>query len=269
MTESIGYKEYEYLCAKIAYWLLNNNKSFKKRDYYNNGVKRADLEKSILDKKGGLQNNNINEYVECAIEDNKNDLTFLPNYVVNPVGKKYYKDCYVDMAQRVSAYEVLNGKSPAIVYVQNPNNNTVSATTTTVNETYNYFVKKFGSITDFDSALRKVQSRGYAHYYDSKYSNIVCIDRMYNKYGINCTDSAQVLYKVALALGYTVQFVHVKCKGGDGHIRLRLKHSKNTGGEWIYRDPASVLSGNAITKNWCLPPAYTIAYDPSWIFTDL
>lgn len=268
MSESIKYKEYEYCMAKIAYWLLNNNKTFKKRDYYN-GVKREDLEKSIIDKKGGLQNNNINEYVECAIEDNKSNLTFLPNYVTNPVGVKYYKDTYVDMAQRVSAYEILNGKSPAIVYIQNPNNNTtVNATTTTVNDTYNYFTKKFGSITDFDSALAKIQGRGYAYYYNSKYTNTTCIDRMYNKQGINCTDSAQVMYKVALALGYTVQFIHIKCSGGDGHIRLRLKHSKNTGGKWIYRDPAAVLKGGSITSNWC-SNGTVIAYDPSWIFTDL
>ena len=73
------------------------------------------------------------------------------------------------------------------------------------------------------------------------------------------------------SLGYDVQFVHVKCRvSGTGHIRLRLKHSKNTGGNWINRDPAAVAdttSGNVRTI-WC-EDGYLIAYDPCWIFTDL
>lgn len=65
--------------------------------------------------------------------------------------------------------------------------------------------------------------------------------------------------------------VHVKCRvSGTGHIRLRLKHKKHTGGSWINRDPAAVAdttSGNVRTL-WC-EDGYLIAYDPSWIFTDL
>ncbi|WP_296871332.1 hypothetical protein [uncultured Methanobrevibacter sp.] len=68
-----------------------------------------------------------------------------------------------------------------------------------------------------------------------------------------------------------VQFVHVKCRvSGTGHIRLRLKHKKHTGGNWINRDPAAVAdttSGN-VRSIWC-EDGYLIAYDPSWIFTDL
>ena len=62
--------------------------------------------------------------------------------------------------------------------------------------------------------------------------------------------------------------VHVKCRvSGTVHIRLRLRHKKHT---WINRDPAAVsdtTSGN-VRAIWC-EDGYLIAYDPSWIFTDL
>ena len=65
--------------------------------------------------------------------------------------------------------------------------------------------------------------------------------------------------------------VHVKCLvSGAGHIRLRLKHNKHTGGNWINRDPAAVAdttSGN-VKSIWC-NDGILIANDPAWIFTDL
>ena len=64
-----------------------------------------------------------------------------------------------------------------------------------------------------------------------------------------------------------MQFVHVKCRvSGTGHIILRLKHKKHTGGNWINRYPAAVAdttSGNVRTL-WC-EDGYLISYDPSWI----
>ena len=61
-------------------------------------------------------------------------------------------------------------------------------------------------------------------------------------------DWGQVYYRIAKSLGYDVQFVHAKCRvSGTCHIRLRLKHKKHTGGNWINRDPAAVAdttSGN-------------------------
>ena len=87
----------------------------------------------------------------------------------------------------------------------------------------------------------------------------------------NCVDWGQVYYRIAKSLGYDVQFVHVKCRvSGTGHIRLRLRHKKHTAGNWINRDPAAVAdttSGN-VRAIWC-EDGYLIAYDPSWIFTDL
>ena len=64
-----------------------------------------------------LANGLFAEYVECAIEDNK-DLSFLPNYVTSKSGVKYDRATYVDMAKRVAAYEVQNKSRPNIVYLK-------------------------------------------------------------------------------------------------------------------------------------------------------
>ena len=123
MVEYINLGEYWFCMNRIANWLVKNNKKFNTRPAYGYDSRSADYatiikvikergEKVELD---GL----IAEFVECAIVDNK-DKSFLPNYVTCSDGKtKIYKDDFVDMANRVSAYEVQNGKSPNIVYIKN------------------------------------------------------------------------------------------------------------------------------------------------------
>lgn len=170
------------------------------------------------------------------------------------------------MANRVSAYEVLNGVSPAIVYLEDPHGNGTTSDTTDI--TLKRFTDKFGGVTDIDSCLNKIRGRGYGYYYNSKYNTQETINKIYNKQGVNCTDSSQLFYRLGLALGYNVQFIHVRCRSGTGHVRLRLKHSKHTGGSWIYRDPAAVLNGNSVSSNWCMNGTI-LAYDPAWIFSDL
>lgn len=275
-VESINYGEYVFCSCRIAYWLLthnNPNKPFKTRDLYgyeNNVMTKQEVADTIMERGRNVILDTkafiIAEFVECAIFDNK-DLSFLPNYVTCSDGKtKLYLDTYVDMANRVSAYEVLNGRSPNIVYIKKENK------TNTSTPTLNYFEEKFGACNFIDVALTKIQSRKYAYYYNSQYNTKNTINRIANRQGVNCTDSAQLFYRLALDMNtkygrkYEVQFVHVKCRGGDGHIRLRLK---SNGSDWFYRDPASVLDGNSVESNWCSPPAYVIAYNPSWIFTDL
>lgn len=267
--DAISYNEYLYLMNRVAWWLINNNKSFKKRDVYNHFTsvaKQADLIATIKNRKG-KQNDDplVAEFVECAIVDNSKSLTFLPTTVTGTDGKQYAKSCYVDMANRVSAYEVTNNVSPRYVTVRE------SAPVSDKNtEILKYFQNKFGvKLTDFDSFLSAIQGRGYSGYFNSKYSTKKSIDRMKNKQGVNCTDSSQVGYVIALALGYEVQFVHVKCSSGTGHVRLRLKHPVNTEGTWIYRDPASVLNGNGIRSNWCTSNYTLLAYDPAWVMTDI
>lgn len=270
-NEHISYTEYKKLMNRVAGWLVKNKKQFKKRDdygYMNKVSKKSELEAEALKQYNAGKfgtSGIIAEYVECAVEDNK-DLGFLPNYVTAQNGVKYYKNCYVSMARRVAAYEVKNKVSPAIVYVYDNHGN--GTTSNTVDATLQKFIDAFGAVTDIDSCLAKIKGRVYAYYYNSHYNTVTTISRIKNKKGVNCTDASQLFYRLGIALGYTVQFIHVKCSGGDGHIRLRLKHPKNTGGKWIYRDPAAVLKGNSITSNWCMN-GKVIAYDPAWIFNDL
>lgn len=269
VNEHISFTKYTYLMNRIAYWLVNNNKKFNTRQVYSYMNRVADYGTIIkaIKKRGTnyQQDSLIAEFVECAIYDNK-DLSFLPNYVSDTDGTKYYKNCYVSMANRVSAYEVLNGVSPAIVYLEDPHGNGTTSDTTDI--TLKRFTDKFGGVTDIDSCLNKIRGRGYGYYYNSKYNTQETINKIYNKQGVNCTDSSQLFYRLGLALGYNVQFIHVRCRTGTGHVRLRLKHSKHTGGSWIYRDPAAVLNGNSVSSNWCMNGTI-LAYDPAWIFSDL
>ena len=179
---------------------------------------------------------------------------------------KYYKDTYTDMCKRVVAYRKTHKKNPKTVRVQGSNSNNI--TNNTAEKLLKEFEDYFGKVTDFDSALRKIESRGYAYYYDSQYNNHTTLQRIIKRKGVNCTDSSQLMRAIAIAKGYEVQFIHVMCSSG-GHVRLRLKHKKNTGGKWIYRDPACVLSdnGKGITCNWCMN-GKILAYDPSWILAD-
>lgn len=130
----------------------------------------------------------------------------------------------------------------------------------TDDDVFNYFVKVFGNVTTFDQALEKVKEHGYSYYYDDVYNNKTAIDRMKNRKGINCTDSCQVFYHIAKALGYKVDVLHVQCSTG-GHVRLQL--SKN--GKVYNRDPACVLSDNGKPINciWC-PNAPLNAKNPKW-----
>ena len=111
----------------------------------------------------------------------------------------------------------------------------------------------------------------YNKYFDSQRTDKKTINDASHGKGSNCVDWGQVYYRITKSLGYDVQFVHVKCCViGTGHIRLRLKHKKHTEENWINRDPAAVAdttSGN-VKSLWC-EDRYLIAYDPSWIFTDL
>lgn len=268
--EYTNYTNYSNICNRIAYWIVNNNKKFNVRQVYGYMNRTADygtIIKVIKERGTNYQSDSlITEFVECAIFDNK-DLSFLPNYVTGRDGVKYYTNTIVSMNNRVSAYEVLYGRSPAIVYVNDSHGNGTTSNTTdgTLQKCYNAF-GKFNTIDEF---LSKIQGRGYAYYYDSKYNTDNTINRIKNRKGANCTDSSQLTYRVGTGLGYTVQFIHVKCRSsGTGHVRVRLKHSKHTGGNWIYRDPASVLSGDGVRSNWCMNGT-VLAYNPSWVFSDL
>lgn len=262
-TDRIGINEYWYLMNRIAYWLVNNDKKFNTRSIYNHFDRVADYGTivRVLKERGTNYERDalMAEFVECAIYDNKN-LSFMPNWVTGSDGTKYYLDTVVSMANRVSAWEVTYGESPNFVYLKPKN-----TTSNTTDATLSLFKKYFGEVSCIDDCLEKIQSKGYAYYFNSAYNTETTIKRMANGSGVNCTDSAQVFYRLGIALGYEVQFVHVRCSSGTGHVRLRLR--KN-GGNWFYRDPAAVLDGESVTSNWC-SNGTVWAYNPSWIFDDL
>jgi hypothetical protein len=151
----------------------------------------------------------------------------------------------------------------------NVNSKAYTQKSETANSVYNYFVQVFGKIDCIDDALDKISSRGYGYYYDDVYSNKQSIDRMKNRQGVNCTDSCQVFYNICLGLIQRgiykkVECIHVKCRGGDGHVRLRITNNK---GQKFYRDPACTLSDGGYC-NWCMDGT-VLAVDPSWFMANL
>lgn len=189
------------------------------------------------------------------VEKNK----VLPNYV-SYGNYRLTPHLLTEIFSRILVYYNSNGKMPLYA---NANSKVFTKPSESKNDVFNYFVKKFGKVSTIDGALGKIAGNGYGYYYDDKYSNKVSIDRMKAGKGINCTDSSQVFWNIGKALGYNVRAVHVKCSGGDGHVRLQFKHSKHTGGKWINRDPASVLSNGNVTGIWC-SSGTVLAYNPSW-----
>lgn len=195
----------------------------------------------------------------------------LPNFLTYS-GYKIRPRIYIDAFARIVNFYYTKGRMPDSA---NFNSKAFSEeiktanTNTSKDEVFNYFVKKFGNVSTIDEALKKVKERVYGYYYDDVYSNKTAIDRMYSKLGINCTDSCQVFWHIAKALGYDVHCLHVQCSSG-GHVRLKLRHPKHTGGNWIHRDPACVLSqnGKPLTAIWC-PNAPLNATDPSWFIANV
>lgn len=232
----------------IAYWLVQNQKKYKKRDHYQILTLKGNC-KDIEKKAKKLGNNKlVAMYAMAAIKDNKS-LDFFPNYVLLKNGTQIDKAEYVDMAIRTEAYIRANARLPAIVYRKStlPDYN---------DSTMKLFIKTYTfKGNTIDEALAVIANRKlYNKYFDSQKTDRKTITDSSHGKGSNCVDWGQVYYRIAKSLGYDVQFVHVKCRvSGTGHIRLRLRHKKHTGGNWINRDPAAVAdttSGN-VRSIWC------------------
>ena len=191
----------------------------------------------------------------------------LPNYVTILGTQKCSIILWMfQLSKIVSAY---NGKLPDNVLINSQDLVKPTPKPTPIqDEVYSYFVKVFGKVSTIDGALSKIQGNGYGYYYDDRYTNKQSIDRMHDGLGVNCTDSCHVFYHIGKALGYDVRAIHILCSGGDGHIRLQFRHTKNTGGEWINRDPAAVLNGNDVSSIWCANGTY-LATNPDWFLENL
>ena len=255
------YPEYTYLFAKT---IVSPNKDYAKKTIQKAPSPSGNTISRTIKK---------SDYIKLA----KNLITFvnkhgrLPNYLTYG-GYKIRTKVYIDAFARIVNWYYTHDKTMPNYVNMNSKAFTKPATASASQDAvFNYFVKKFGKVSSIDEALEKVKDRGYGYYYDDVYSNKTSIDRMYSQSGINCTDSCQVFWHIAKALGYEVQCIHVRCSGGDGHVRLKLKHSKNTSGNWIYRDPAAVLSDNGqpVTYNWCTSGYTLLGTNPSWFLENV
>ena len=148
---------------KIAYWLVKNNKTFNTRCVYGYQGREADYGTIIrvIKERGSnvVPDALIAEFVECAIHDNT-DYSFLPNYVTGTDNTVIPRDVYIDMARRVSEYEVKHGGvSPKYVnYDLNTTNNTSSGL-------YNYLTNTgcsgMGQCTPYYCACNSLQQAFY------------------------------------------------------------------------------------------------------------
>lgn len=121
-VDYINYGEYLFCMNRIAYWLINNNKTFNTRQvygYFGRDADYATIIKAIQDRGSKVELDSlIAEFVECAIVDNK-DKSFLPNYVTCSDAKtRINKEDYINMANYVSSYEVTQGKSPDKIFLK-------------------------------------------------------------------------------------------------------------------------------------------------------
>lgn len=191
----------------------------------------------------------------------------LPNYITWKNKKVKVKD-YVYMFSRILVYYDAHTSYPKYADV---NSKAYNKPVETKNEVYNYFVKVFGTFNNtIDGALSKVAGKGYGYYYDDVYTNKESINRMKTGKGVNCTDSCQVFYNIMeqlIELGKyrKVECLHIKCRGGDGHVRLRITMND---GSYIYRDPAAVLDSGTLTYNWCMNGTL-LSVNPSWFMNNL
>ena len=211
----------------------------------------------------------MNDCLDCCkllvkyVETNKR----MPNYIAWK-NFKISPALFTEVLSRVLIYLDTHKTLPKYA---NINSKVFNEETETVNEVYSYFVKVFGTFDNtIDGALRKIAGKGYGYYYDDVYSNKESINRMKTGQGVNCTDSCQVFYNIMLQLiklgkYKKVECLHVKCSGGDGHVRLRITLND---GSYIYRDPAAVLDSGNITHNWC-SNGTLLAVNPGWFLNNI
>ena len=191
----------------------------------------------------------------------------LPNHIKDNHNKLMKVRDYVYMFARILVYYDAHGQLPAYANVNSKAFNKPSENT---NNVYDYFVKKFGKVTCIDDILEKIAGRGYGYYYDDHKSNIQTIDAIASSShddDPNCTDSTQMVKNVADGTGKykSVDCVHVKCRGGDGHVYLKITQKD---GSVFYRDPAAVLDSGVVTKIWC-SNGTVLSINPSWWVANL
>ena len=250
-------REYAYLLAQSV---LNPGKDIKAIKLKSAPKPEGTAISRSIDKKDYIK---LTKYLVNFIKENGR----LPNYIQYGNYKIKMKVFTYCLAKIVVFYNE-NKQLPAYCNF----NSKVFSKKEKVNtdDVFNYFVKIFGKVKTIDDAFNKVKERGYAYYYDDKYANKTSIDRIKSKWGVNCTDSCQVFWHIGKALGYDVRCIHVKCQGGDGHVRLQFRHKTNTGNKWINRDPAAIIAANGqpLSYIWC-SNGTVLAINPNWFLENV
>ena len=105
----ISWTSFCQVMNSIDYWLLQNQKKYKKHGHYQILTLKCSC-KDIEKKAKKLGNDKlVSMYTMALIKDNKS-LDFLPNYVTLKNGEQIDKSEYVDMAIRTEAYIRANGR---------------------------------------------------------------------------------------------------------------------------------------------------------------
>ena len=192
----------------------------------------------------------------------------LPNYLA--WGAYHIRpSLYTYMFARVLVFYDVNNRFASQVTL---NSKCFTKPIETKNEVYNYFCKVFNNnkkVLSIDEALKLIEGRSYAYYYDDKYTNKQTIDRLKKGLGVNCTDVTAMLYNIVeqlivLKKYKKVECIHVACESG-GHVKLRITLLDGTK---IIRDGACVISNNGkgIKCNWC---TNTGVSNPKWFMDNL
>lgn len=239
----------------IAKAILNPNKDVEKIDIIKAFNPQQDKISQTVPKKKYLAI--IKEYVEFVELNHR-----LPNYIIYDA-KKVKPRVLTYVFAKILRYYNKYGKLPDSVNISYK----VFLPPVTSNEVYDYFYKKTGKkYKTIDDLLAYIQKNGrYIYEYDDVRTNKQVIDCMCG----NCTDWLQFLINMVEPMGYEWKCLHVQCSSGVGHVRGKFKHEEHTGGEWIYRDPASVANGGGITSNWCTTNYTLLAENPSWFLEGL
>lgn len=130
--------------------------------------------------------------------------------------------------------------------------------------------KGLGSFDNITEYCNKIRGQGYGSYYNDVYNQSEAIKRIANKQPVNCSDGSQVTHALALEMGYTSRYVHIKCpKSGSGHVFLQMK-GKELGPNWVNVDTAAIISKESkypIGQAWC-SDGRILDYGEKWLLID-
>ena len=212
-----------------------------------------------------IRKNDLNTIIKHIVEfAEKNGR--MPNFITWNNKHIRVRD-YINMMSYCLIFQSENNRIPNYY---NINSKAFTKPTEPTNKVYEHFVKTFGKVTCIDDAMEYIAGRGYGYYYDDHKSNIETIDAIADDNpddDPNCTDATQMMKNVADGTGKykSVDCVHVLCRGGDGHVYLRITAKDGT---VFYRDPAACLDNGNITSIWC-SNGTVLAINPSWWLNNL